>query len=292
MFTSGQIDVLSVLSIVFAFVFLFSTVYYWFRFRIADQERRTLSYQIVSSEVADNALVMSALEREVGNELMRRNAPTYLSNFTLLHASWLGILQRTETEKLEVLNEITNRYPKFSDFNVLGNWSHVLYADGFSMYSDDDLWSLYEDMRLFNALKCELNPHWRNHGNTLSDTELHRVQTYCRQLEDTKLLGHLHRARQQYIMLKQLGIEEKEEDGFKIETPDYIFKPVSHFAERRTGVYIKALDKYGMWGLFSDEKMFLSYYGANENFEERTLDTLTCAISLESKAYDTIQRLS
>ncbi len=137
------------------------------------------------------------------------------------------------------------------------------------MQSDDDLWELYEDIRIFNALSCELDSNWKHEGQVVSEKERDHLEDYCRRLSDTKLLGHLHKARQQYYILKHSKIRANEESSWSLDTPDYMIRRIPHFAENRFGVYVKAMDRYGLWGLFSDKKSYLSFYGANENFEEK-----------------------
>lgn len=240
---------------------------------------------------ADNALVIAVLAREIANEMMQRDAEKYKNNFQRLYCKWKEIENGDEKTKRAHTETITAKYVSFLDFDKLGTKAHVLYADGFSWKCDDDLWELYESIRLYDSLNCELDTEWRFHGTSITENELDHLQGYCRQLSDTKLLAHLHNAREQLHSLKNSNTEPERDSDWEYETKDYKFRRITHVAESRWGVYVKSMDRYGMWGLFVDEKEYTSFYAADKDFNEEYLDDLHIRLCLDTRDYSSIEKM-
>jgi hypothetical protein len=248
--------------------------------RIADQAR-----------AADNALVVAVLAREVANEMMQRDEEKYKKNFERLHYKWKEIEKRDKKTKQAHAETITAKYVSFLDFDELGTQAHVLYADGFGYKSDDDLWELYESIRLYDALSCELNEEWRMHGASITEKELEHLKEYCRKLGDTKLLAHLYNAREQLHDLMNSNVERERDSDWEYETKDYKFKRIADVAESRWGVYVKSMDRYGMWGVFVDEKVYTSFYAADKDFNEKYIDNLYIRLCLNARDYSRTERM-
>jgi len=135
---------------------------------------------------------------------------------------------------------------------------------------------------------CELDSDWRLYGNGLTDKEKEHLIDYVKEIEDTELLAHLHRAKEIYDLLRSNGVEALE-DEWKYETIEYKYKTVSHLFEFRVGVYVKELDRYGMWGeFFGDDKRYLSFYAGDENFTEKEFGPLNSSFAFPGKDYSTI----
>jgi len=251
-----------------------------------------LVYTANQARAADNALVLSVLAREIANELMQRDAESYKKRFERLYYKWQEIEKKDVKDKLACTQIITSKYVTFLDFDELGTKVHVLYADGFSFKSDDDLWDTYENIRLFDALNCELDEEWRRHGASISENEYEHLNKYCKKLGDTKLLAHLYKAREQFDYLKRSGVEQDSESEWQYETKDYNFKRIAHIAESRWGVHVKAMDRYGMWGLFVDEKAYTSFYAADKDFNEEVLDSLHIRLCLDAREYSSIEGMA
>jgi hypothetical protein len=243
-----------------------------------------------NARAADNALVISVLVREIANELMQRDAQLYKDKFNRLFYKWQEIKVKDKSAKLAHVTTITSKYPNFSNFDELGTRAHVVYADGFSWISNDDLWDLYEAMRLFDALSCDLDEDWRGHGTSITETELEHLKEYCAKLSDTMLLAHLHKARDMYRLLRANDVEEKSDSEWIYETIEYKIRRVYHVAESRFGVYVKSLDRYGMWGLFSDTVSYTSFYAADADFKEEYLDNLNIRMCVSGGEYRSIEK--
>lgn len=250
--------------------------------RIANQTR-----------AADNALFLSVLSREIANELMERDTDKYKKNFERLYYKWSELKAKDVKTQIAHLEIITSKYARFLDFDELGTKAHVLYADAFSLQSDEDLWELYESIRLYDALSCELDDDWRHSGTGIIEREVTHLREYCQKIRDTKLLAHLHKAREQlWLLQSSKALEEDADKGeWFYETKDYKFKRIPHFCESRWGVYVKSLNLYGMWGVFYDEVSYTSFYAADEKFDEKYLDNLHVRICVDARSYSSIEKM-
>lgn len=236
----------------------------------------------------NNVLVMSVFARELANELMQRDAEGYNQRLRKLYKKWKKIEKRSREEKLDHKQEIEIDYLFTSDFDTLRTKPHVLYADVFSGRGDDDLWELYESIRLSEALNCELDDTWKKHGTSITKSELKHLTEYCKQLSDTKLLAHLHKAREQYYFLDRSGVEVQKDTDWIYETDEYKICRVHCLMESRWGVYVKSMDRYGMWSLFNDDGIFYTYFmTADKNFNEQYLNALSIPVWLDHKEYST-----
>ncbi len=243
------------------------------------------------SRAADNALVLTALAREIANELMQRDSEKYKERFELLYNQWKIIKASDEKSKLDHSGKITAKYRTFLDFDELGTKSHVLYADGFSSQSYDDLWGLYENIRLYDALNCEIDEEWKWYSTGIDEKEFKHLLKYCKKLSDTKLLAHLHKAREQLDYFESNDEVKKREGEWQYETKDYNYKRIAHFAESRWGVYVKSMDRYGMWGLFVDEKAYTTFYAADKEFKEESLDYLHIRLSIDEREHRRTEKM-
>jgi GNAT superfamily N-acetyltransferase len=246
------------------------------------------------TRAADNALTIAILAREVANELMQRDAEKYKEKFERLYDKWGELKAGTKNHKNAQIETISSKYKSFLDFDELGTKPHALYADGFNWKGDEDLWELYEGIRLYDALSCELDEEWRLHGTGIHKKELEHLYEYCKKFSDTKLIAHLYKAREQLELLRRFNVEEKNEGEWRYETKDYKYKRVADVAEVRWGVYVKNMDRYGMWGWLEDDKRkkkYTSFYAADKDFNEDYLDCLQIRLCVDARAYSVVENL-
>lgn len=240
---------------------------------------------------ADNAKWLSALSREIANELVRRDSLVYEQKFERLVIKWNEIAKKSEQEKKAHFLTVCSTYPSFAEFDCVNTWSHVIYADAFDMIGDEDLWEKYEGLRLYDALCADMDKDWRYYSSGINEKELKHLHKYRRKISDTILLEHLYRARDQLGYLRSNGLEQEREGEWLYETKDYKFKRVADVAESRWGVYVKAMDRYGMWGLFVDETAYTSFYAADDKFNEEVLDNLQIRLCLDARELNRIEKV-
>jgi hypothetical protein len=264
---------------------------------IALKDALRLNRNLVSRIEKSSTLAMSVIAREVCNELMQRDHKEYRRRFENMHRMWSDLKSEGIRAKTLKLREITSKYPLFSDFDVLGTSAHVFYADGFSWKSYDELWNLYEAVRLYEAINRDFDVIWKMNGGSISDAELEHLNSYCSSYENTMLLAHLYKARDFLNSASEpikritgtFGVAE-----LILETEDYSFYTVPHFLEIQIGVHVKALGLYGIWGLFVENDVsFTSFYIADEKFnnEKLLIDKLNMRMCIDCGEYSSIEKL-
>jgi hypothetical protein len=82
------------------------------------------------------------------------------------------------------------QYPFYADFDLVGTRDHVLYADGLSMNSYDEVERHFRDIIRFQALQIALNENWGaiNWGRTsaTSRDDLAHLEKYVQRFKDTR----------------------------------------------------------------------------------------------------------
>ena len=236
------------------------------------------------SKKADNARWLSALAREIANELVRRDSLVYEQKFEGLVIKWNEISKKSEHEKKAHFLTVCSSYPSFAEFDCIGTFPHVIYADAFDDIDDEDLWEKYEGLRLYDALCSDMDKVWRYQSSGISERELTHLHKYRCKIEDTILLEHLYKAREQFYHL--IVNVAQSEGEWTYETKDYKFKRVADVVESRWGVYVKAINRYGIWSSF-DERT--SFEAADDKFNERGLDSLGIRLCLGARELSRIE---
>jgi hypothetical protein len=86
---------------------------------------------------------------------------------------------------------------------------------------------------------------------------------------DTRLYQHIKTGMREYHWRNNEQPFWKENHGEKLfETAHLSAFHVDHAAERRVGFYFKDLDEYGLYGIFSDDGVFESYYRTDLTFRK------------------------
>ena len=232
----------------------------------------------------DQLEMLHAYARDTANEIILRDEQNFARNFAELCDEWKEIETKTLADKEEVLQEIVKEHPSYKDFNLNCSKLYVLAADGFDWESDEGLRKHYRDIRIYISLISELNPTWKKSPGIFPD-ELEEVRKYCNRVTDTKLLAHLHRAKEHYDIFR-FSKEWEESDTGEFETAQYLIKPTDSIAGIAYGAYVKEMDMYGKWDTFYDEKTYVTYYKSDASFKlEKPFDRLTCRYSLVSELF-------
>ena len=237
------------------------------------------------NQAGDHYDMLQTYARETANELIGRDEQMFARNFEKLCDEWVEIESETKENKIQKLTQISEEFPYFADFDLNGTHTYVLAADGFSWNSDEDLWQHYEKIRKYMSLSGELLPAWTKSGGIFPD-ELAKVKEYCNRITDTKLLTHLHAAKNLYDTLRSYKYrhppkDENDDDGH-MENGQYSIKPIPSIAGVAYGVYVKEMDLYGKWDTFyDDDKTFISYFKSDPSFElEEEFRYLNCRFGL------------
>src|SRR3954449_5492550 len=87
----------------------------------------------------DRELALMTLRRELANHMVRHDPDRYIKLYRRACVVESGIKGMSKNDREKRFVKITEKIPYYADFDLIGVREHVLYADGFSMYSTDDL---------------------------------------------------------------------------------------------------------------------------------------------------------
>ena len=240
--------------------------------------------------VTANRQLNFVLRREVANELLRRDVNKYKDNFKIiLERTELSLKGKSFDEKMLELNAIKLKWQHLEGFDILGTPEYLLYAHGFKDISDSELWDFYESVILQETIL--LSPYSES-------VQCKHLLKYCEQIEDSRLLVHLYRARDEFLILDNIDHESESEMGkIEWETSAYKFWWLSTvpYEIKRIGVYVKEMNRYGTWSLhdMDDDNIGRTLFqAADKDFNESTIDCLDISINIDKKEYSCWEKIN
>ena len=215
--------------------------------------------------ITDSGYYLLSLCREYVNELIHRDENKFKEKTAQLIARWSFIEKKGESFKKSYVDKIQSKYKYFSDFDsIVGLGIFTYYREAFNCYSFDELWEVYSDIRLYMALHGEtaddltINTIYYNY-TTFESGEESRINEICQIKADFELLSELVKAR----------------DCIHSKSPDKYGYEIKYLGERDEPftsnwlVFVKKLNRYGICKLCApEEKVYVSYFAADENFQE------------------------
>jgi len=165
----------------------------------------------------------------------------------------------------------------------------LLYAHGFKDISDSELWDFYESVILQETML--LSPYSES-------VQCKHLLKYCEQIEDSRLLVHLYRARDEFLILDNIDHESESEMGkIEWETSAYKFWWLSTvpYEIKRIGVYVKEMNRYGTWShhdIDDDNIGRTLFQAADKDFNESTIDCLDISINIDKKEYSCWEKIN
>jgi hypothetical protein len=222
----------------------------------------------------DRDFALRTLRRELANYMVRRDPDRYLELYRRARGADMAISHITKASNEDRLEAITKKYPFYADFDFIGTREHVVYADGLSMYSLEDIEAHYLAMVEFQALQHVLDENWQRFPAT-SDEDLKHLEEYVRKVKDTKFKQRLDAAIREFFVYtdsKQLNrLDSTPPDSVWVyETNALAARYVDHFAESRYGFHFKDTDEFGLYGVFyadNRDEPYKSFYRSDANFE-------------------------
>lgn len=226
--------------------------------------------EVKRTQAIDRANYLQTLRRELANILIWRDPGRYLQLYKQLHTEVTSLASWQPEEVRKRLEELWERYPNFSDFDVLGTREYVLYAEGVSSVNDDELEARYKDLVIFASLSTIAVKAWKDAKyfvHTTSEQELAHLSKYVGRIEDTKLRLRLERA----MECRTSHSYEAFENDF------YSIRYLHHFAEDRYGIHLKYTNEFGIYSsyVFDDGRVSHRFYRSDSAFQlEQSLDPL------------------
>ena len=243
------------------------------RQRLAAEEEL---YELRRSSAIDRKLALSTLRRELANFMVRLDPDRFLRLYREARATDIAISESDKPTQSVQFAAICEQFPYFHDFDLVGTREHVLYGDELSSQKLEDIEAHYLNMIKFHALQCALNEEWRNVFSATSDSDLEHLESYVRQIKDTKFKQRLKSAITEFYSRRG---DRDSEGEISYETDMLAVYHVYHVAEIRLGFHFKDTNEYGLYGSFYDDerhRKYESFYRSDKDFEaEKSLDDLS-----------------
>jgi hypothetical protein len=240
------------------------------RGRVSEKSQAPGLGQLRLNMASDRQLALCTLRRELANFMVRVDPDRFLSLYRDARAAEIAISKSPKTTQEAQLATITEKYPLYEDFDLVGTREHVLYADALSAHPLEDIEAHYLNMIKFHALKCALDEDWRFRGAATSDRDLEHLEKYVHKIKDTKFRQRLTEAVHEFFSRRSGNRLTDAKDAVAYETDLLAVHYVHHFAENRYGFHFKDTNEFGLYGSFYDDsrdKNYQSFYRSDRNFE-------------------------
>lgn len=222
----------------------------------------------VRGRAEDRHAYLTTLSRELANYMIWHDPDRYhrLYGSLLKEASLLSGLSKENMQKR--YDEIAAKYPQYRDFDVISTRPYVLYPDGLSWKTIEDIEQAYRDIIHFQTILIASDEHWR-YFICISGEEEQHLAEYVQKVKDTKLRIDIERAMAEFYAWNKSGSYEP------YESQRYAVQRLSHFAENRYGVFVKSSNQYGIHGFFvaddtlpdGSPKIYYSHYRSDRSFQ-------------------------
>lgn len=244
------------------------------QFRLA-QKNMVFGYERDSA--TDRHMILFLLRRELANWMLRQSPDRYVAAYKNAQLKAERILTRSTVEQEAEHDRISQKYPRYKCFDLIGTLEWGLYDETLNDFSFDEVASHYQDIVVFNTLQKSINTEWSYaSAGSLRATSI--IEEYVANYKDGILQKKIKDAIKEHsVFMKGKEITANyENNSFKV---FYI----NHFAESRLGVHFKDTDEYGMRGVFvhDDGEASISYYRTDARFQnEKLLWPLVCQLDV------------
>ena len=115
----------------------------------------------VRGRAEDRHAYLSTLDRELANYMIWHDPDRYHRLYSSLHkeAALLSGLSKENMQKR--YDEIAAKYPQYRDFDAIGTRPYVLYPDGLSWKTIEDIEQVYRDVIHFQTILISSDEHWK-----------------------------------------------------------------------------------------------------------------------------------
>jgi hypothetical protein len=220
--------------------------------------------------------MLLTLRREIANYLIQQDPDRFVRLYEKAHAYSENAQHFTPEHKNAELKVITDKFPQYEDFDLIGTWEHVLYAKSLETHSDEEIEEHWSLIVRFQALKKATDPEWR-HSSPTSEKQLEKIRAYALKIKDTKFEDRIERSHKYFNFWRADREVTPDSNGLEYDNESFSVFYVPNFSEIRRGFFFKDTAEYGMQTLFvyDDGKTHRSCYRCEPGFENpKTLNDL------------------
>lgn len=242
-------------------------IVYW----IANRLYKTMRREIVNTEDLqrlqsnkDLTAYMEVLRREVGAWLMLRDPDALLEAYDEIRIYENEVRNGLASFRDDEAKKLSEKYPFYSDFDILGTRHFIPYTVGFELYTDKELLDQYKDISKFVCLMA-------NADSNAETTSSHEREILIEKIRDVKnqwLREKVICAMGRYFRRS----DSDDEPPFEFEDEDFrvrILPATTPAADY--GVTVKESGDFAVFELFTDDdgKTFESVFRSDKLFEGR-----------------------
>jgi hypothetical protein len=145
---------------------------------------KDLAPRLAITVAANCEMILATYRREIANYLMQRDPDRFLNLYRRARAAESAVEAGSEEDREARFAFITNRYPFYSDFDLVGALEHVPYAEALSGYRLEDIEEHYLRLVKYHALRRALDPDWRFRGRATTNLKLEHLQAYVQKIKN------------------------------------------------------------------------------------------------------------
>jgi hypothetical protein len=224
----------------------------------------------------DEVRLLSTFRRELANFMVRTDPERFFRLHNEARATQISIGDAEKIVQLSDYRDICVEFPSFGDFDLVGTREYVLYADGLSYISIEEIEAHYLKLVKFDALTRALDEDWELFSFAIDDEEVAHLERYVQRIKDAKFLQRFKSA---IVEFKSQRSDDAFAGGNIYETGLLsVCRIVHRRAEVTWGFHFKDTNEYGIYGEFTSherDKLSPIYHRSDKNFEmEELLDPL------------------
>jgi hypothetical protein len=155
--------------------------YFWRR----SNSLRALVVRRGATAASDCEMILAVFRREIANYLLPLDPDRFLNLYRRARMAETAIEAADRGDCEKQLAVITDRFPFFSDFDLVGTREPVSYSEALNKYAVGDIEEHYLSLVKYHALRRALDPDWRFRGRATNDAILEHLQSYVRKLKRT-----------------------------------------------------------------------------------------------------------
>jgi hypothetical protein len=226
---------------------------------------------------SDREFLLRTLRRELANYIVRLDPDRFLRLYRKAREADIEIGKADKKLQEAEHTVITQKYPVYQDFDFVNTRDHVLYADGLSWHSIEEIEAHWLNIVKFHSSQRALDEDWQFRAPATSDSDLEHLERYVQKIKDTKFRQRLKAAVDEFQAYGRNTSLADVKGPIAYETHVFAAYYVRHFAETRFGFHFKDTNEFGLYGVFYDDnnKKYEGFYRSDQKFEaESYLDYL------------------
>ena len=217
---------------------------------------------------SDLNLLLLTFRRELARWMFKEDPDRFGEVMRAAQSEAMEISSLSKVEQQHRLQEISERFPSYLDFDTIGGREYLPYAEALSGVDFTDVSENYRQIMLFQALNVALDPAWK-HVKFISPGDSENLTTITQQLQDGRFVRRLQQAVGFFFCYRhgsRAALGSYETDTLSV---DYLYNAI----ETSLGVHFKDTKEYGILSIYEDDAQHVSHqtwYRTNAIFTEET----------------------